>query len=97
MVNLDDREKTFEELKEICGGFFSDEVLRTFYDCEMGKSRPHYNRCPSCSIEKSPENKELFYTDKSTRCKVCSVRKCKLLNRSYYIQRKERGYYQSKS
>ncbi len=93
MVEISDREKTFKELKEMCGGFFSDEVLRTFYNCKIGKQRPTYNRCPSCNKEKSPENKELFYTDKSTRCKMCSIRTRKLLNPRDYIRRKERGYY----
>ena len=62
---------SFEELKVACGGFFSDDVLKNFYDVCTGE--PWYKVCGECGLQETVRNSHLFYESKTTDCISCSL------------------------
>ena len=88
-----DERFSVEELKKMCGGFFSDNVLKNFYGAATGIS---WNRtCPYCQLEETRFNNHLFYAGKTTSCRECSVERITKINEDKKLKRqalkKQRG------
>ena len=82
-MNITDKEKSFEELKKMCGGYFSDEVLKNFYKTS---DVVIYYTCPDCKLIASPENRGRFYLTACLTCKDCKKKR----NRQNYEERKKK-------
>jgi len=86
-MKITDDNLTFEELKQMCNSFFTDNELKTFYShCEILKNI--VRRCPDCKIPQIQDNLHLFYYNlKCTRCKQCSRRNSAIINEKRKNQR----------
>jgi L-lactate utilization protein LutB len=85
MMQETDEHLSFEELKEMCGGFFSDEILKEFYSSATGIS---WNRtCPFCQLEETRFNNHLFYSGRTTACRACCLVRIRKINEVKRLKR----------
>lgn len=84
-----DKHMSFDELKQACGGFFSDDVLKGFYDSLTGEE--WFKRCGECGLEETKENTELFYDSRNTDCIACSHARSRRNNIARRLKRQQQG------
>lgn len=85
MIQETDERFSVEELKKMCGGFFSDDVLKNFYGAATGIT---WNKtCPYCGLEQNRFNIHLFYAGKTTSCRECSVERITKINQNKRLKR----------